>query len=290
MQSFISILHFINLYATIQTNGDIRVTVPKTNIEKSSRIATLSAGIEGINQAVRALYSYKDSATYKDLAKGAGLHPVYMSQSLSASRDVGLTELAGKRGLYKLTEIGNKYALNLSYGENDKAKAILRESLLKQPNWAEIIKFLKMSYKQERNALSLVADIESKLGKHWTDSLRNTYANAYTTVLKAAGLIETSGNSIISQVGEKNEEIAPIEPPIEESRGNASASLRLEEEINMPLNEDYSEFSIPEAFKVFVCKNVESLNFFESQVKENSIFIPWIQHEKRKIETTRKNC
>ena len=74
--------------------------------QKSSRIANPSAGIEGINHAVRGLYAFKRPATYKELAKPAGVSDVYMSISLSASRHVGLTKLSGQRGLYELTEMG----------------------------------------------------------------------------------------------------------------------------------------------------------------------------------------
>lgn len=257
---------------------------PEKMIEGTSRIATLSAGIEGINQAVRALYAYKVPATYKDLAQGAGLHPVYMSQSLSASRDIGLATSAGKRGLYKLTELGTKYALYLSYGENDKAKNLLGDALQKLPNWSEIIKFLRMSYRQERTALSLVADVEGKLGKHWTDSLRNTYASSYTSVLKFAGLLENSGNNIVSQIGDTEEQPTLI------PQKNANYGLSPENQPTVPVvtNGDYSEFSIPESFKVFVRKDIESLTFFETQVMANSIFMPWITHEKRKVENLKR--
>jgi hypothetical protein len=241
-------------------------------------IATLSAGIDGINRAVRALYSYKGNATYKDLAISAGIHPVYMSQCLSAAKEVGLTEYAGKRGLYKLSSKGNDYARHLSYGENDKAKHILRNLLLEKPQWTQILKFLKISYKQERSALSLVADVEGKLGKHWSQRLRNTYASAYTSVLEFAGLIEKSGNSIVSQITDNIEQ----EPSEQQIMSAEPSKPDLSSKAAIP--EGYAEFSIPESFKIFVCKNIDSLKFFESQIKDNSIFIPWIRHETKKLE------
>jgi predicted transcriptional regulator len=247
-------------------------------ISETAGIATLSAGIDGINRAVRALYSYKGAATYKDLAKGAGIHPVYMSQCLSAARDVGLTESAGKRGLYKLTTKGEDYARHLSYGEDDKARDILRELLLERPAWTQIIKFLKISFKQERNPLSLVADVEGKLGKHWSETLRNTYATTYSSVLEFAGLIETSGKNIISKVADKGEQ----KPSVEQVQSTEKGKTDLSNKAATP--EGYSEFSIPESFKIFVRKNIDSLKFFESQVKDNSIFIPWLQHETQKLE------
>jgi len=260
------------------------MTQTKPEVEKTTRIATLSAGIDGLNQAVRALYSYKGSATYKDLAKGAGLHPVYMSQCLSASRDVGLTELAGKRGLYKLTARGDEYARHLSYGEDDKAREILSEILLENPSWIEIIKFLKMSYKQERNALSLVADVEAKLGKHWKQSARSVYANTYVSVLRFAGLIDVSGDNIISRVSPEEK----VQPSLPSSVGIHAPRPTLSSSSAALAPEEYCEFSIPDSFKIFVRKEIESLSFFESQVKDSSIFIPWIRHEKSKIATISK--
>jgi len=253
----------------------------KENIERTTRIATLSAGIDGINQAVRALYSYKDSATYKDLAKGANLHPVYMSQCLSASRDVGLTELAGKRGLYRLTKEGEEYARYLSYGEEDKARAVLKSILLKHPSWSEIMKFLRMGYRQERSALSLVADVEGKLGKHWTQSARNTYANTYVSVLRSADLVDVSGENIVSTVSELGE--------AELTKAFPSTEIEVRRpEVGPPVSVEYCEFSIPDSFKVFVRRTVEALSFFEGQVKEASIFVPWIQHERNKINADSK--
>jgi hypothetical protein len=257
------------------------MTQQKEDIERTTRIATLSAGIDGINQAVRALFSYKDSATYKDLAKGANLHPVYMSQCLSASRDVGLAELAGKRGLYKLTKNGEEYARFLSYGEEDKAREVLKGILLKHPSWSEIMKFLRMGYKQERSALSLVADVEGKLGKHWTQSLRSVYANNYVSVLKSADLVDVSGENIVSKVSELGEP-QPIKPSASTEMGTRQP------QVAPPSSEEYSEFSIPDSFKVFVRRTVEALSFFEGQVKEGSIFVPWIQHEKSKVTTNLK--
>lgn len=243
--------------------------------QKIKRIATLSVGIDGINHAVRALYAYKEPATYKDLAKGANLHPVYMSQSLSAARDVGLAESAGKRGVYKLTSGGEEYARLMSYGEESKCRELLKKAILDNPLWSEILRFLRMSERQARNPLLLVADIEGKLGKRWAPSMRNAYAKTYTSILEFAGLVRVEGGEIISklkpegkpQMGEK----PPV--PIPEPRKPLPTTP-----------EGYAEFSIADSFKVIVQKDKDSLGFFENQIKENSIFALWIEHEKKKLE------
>jgi hypothetical protein len=244
--------------------------------KKITRIATLSAGIDGINHAVRALYAYKGPATYKDLAKGANLHPVYMSQSLSAARDVGLAESAGKRGLYKLTSDGEEYARFLSYGQESESRELLKKSILNNPLWSEILRFLRMSEGQPRNPLLLVADIERKLGKRWAPSMRNGYANTYISVLGFAGLIKMDGDEMISQLKlEEKPETSEEPPPLSQTPSTKSLPTTPEE---------YIEFSISDAFKVIVRKNKESLEFFENQIKEGSIFALWIEHEKKKLE------
>ena len=234
---------------------------------KTTNIATPSVGIDGVNHAVRALWAYKEPATYKDLAKGANLHPVYMSQSLSATRDVGLAEYAGKRGLYKLTSDGEDYARFLTYGQNSKCEELLNKTILDNPLWSEIIRFLRMSEGRARDPLLLVADIEGKLGKRWSPSMRNSYANTYTSILESAGLVRVEGGQMISQLTrepEEKPEESKMPPP--------------------PTPEEYSEFSIGDSFKVLVRKDMDSLGFFEDQVKESSIFAPWIKHEKKKLQ------
>lgn len=237
--------------------------------KKTTKIATPSVGIDGVNHAVRALRAYKEPATYKDLAKGAGLHPVYMSQSLSASRDLGLTQYAGKRGLYKFTSDGEEYARFLSYGQESDCKALLKKVILDDPPWSEIIRFLRMSEGQERDPLLLVGDIEGKLGKQWSPSMRNGYANAYTSILEFAGLIRVEGGKIVSKL--------PSEPEEKPERGKIPPP---------PPPEEYLEFSIADSFRVVVRKDIDSLGFFEDQVKESSIFTPWIKHEKKKLQKT----
>jgi hypothetical protein len=253
-------------------------------IDKSSRIATLSAGIEGINNVTRALYSYKLPVSYKDLATSANLHPVYVSQCLSSAKDVGLSESAGERGRYKLTQKGEEYGRFISYGDNEGTKSLLKDILLNNPAWNEIIRFLRVNFNQERSALSLVAYVEGKLGKHWSPSLRIVYAKNYSSVLNYAGLIVLSGDNIVSQVSPNEQEISDSKP--------LSSNLEVRKSIHdttvpkvIDVDQDnYAEFSIPDSFKIFIRRDVNAFTFFQSQVKESSLFIPWIKNEISKIE------
>jgi len=243
---------------------------------KTTKIATPSVGIDGVNHAVRALRAYKEPASYKDLAKGANLHPVYMSQSLSSARDVGLTEYAGKRGLYKLTADGEDYARFLTYGQSSKCAELLRKSILNNPLWSEIIRFLTISEGKPRDPLQLVGDVEGKLGKRWSSSMRNGYANSYTSILEAARLVRVEGNEIVPL----------LKPEGKPETSGAPSTPALTSEGELPSRvEGYTEFSISDSFKVFVRKEEKSLEFFEDQVKEDSIFGPWIAHEKKKLKS-----
>ena len=96
--------------------------------------------------------------------------------------------------------------------------------------------------------------------------------------MKFAGLIETSGNNIISQVTDEEEQ----KPSGEQILPTETGKPDLSNKATPP--EGYSEFSIPESFKIFVRKDIDSLRFFKSQVIDNSIFIPWIQHETQRLE------
>jgi len=261
----------------------IELTEDSQKIQKTTKIATLSASIDGINHAVRALYAYKEPANYKDLAKGANLHPVYMSQSLSAARDVGLAESAGKRGLYKLTSDGEEYARLLSYGQESESRGLLKKTILKSPLWSEILRFLRMSEGQPRNPLLLVADVERKLGKRWAPSMRNGYANTYTSVLEFAGLVKVEGSDIVSQLKPEGE---PEEKP---TIGEEPPLPKPQPKPLLTTPEEYAEFSISDSFKVIVRKDKDSLEFFENQIKEGSIFALWIEHEKKKLEKGEQN-
>src|SRR2546427_2542898 len=96
--------------------------------------------IEVINKALKALYQ-KRPATYRDLANSAGLHPSITSLALSSARDVGLTRLAGKRGLYDFTTAGIDYARYLTQNRETECQAKLKEVLLASPLWADVIGF-----------------------------------------------------------------------------------------------------------------------------------------------------
>jgi hypothetical protein len=194
----------------------------------TTKIATPIVGMDAINNAVRALYLYRKPAMYKDLATAANTSEVYLSSALSASRDVGLTTSAGKRGLYKLTLEGDDYATLLSYGKDSECKETLRKLITESPLWSEIVTFLEVSSGQERNVSDLVLDIQRKLGKKWSERMRERIASAYSSILDYAGLVQVDGGRITSRIAPKREAqtvtLVEEEPVAETPKGVPSPS------------------------------------------------------------------
>lgn len=245
--------------------------------KRISRIANPNVGIDGINRAVRALFAYKGPAFYKDLAAAAAMNPVYMSQALSASRDVGLTALAGGRGLYKLTSEGEEYARLLSFDKESECREMMKKMILQNPLWSEILTFLRVSRGQERSSMDLVLNMERKLGKRWSPKMRSKMGNVYTSILEYVGLILLEKGKITSQIG--------IEEPLEKPKKEI-IEKPMEKSAIAVLGEDFAEFRIPDSFILYVRKDLGAIDFFEKQVKENSVFAGWIEFIKSKLRTT----
>lgn len=243
----------------------------KTTEETSQRrvqIATPNRGIEVINKVVSVLFSYKRPAMYKDVAIVSNLHPVTVSQALSASRDMGLTTSGGKKGLYVLTQSGQEYARFLTAGKEKEAKLALRELLQQQYRWKEIMVFLKAIRGEARDPLDLVIDVERKLNKSWSQSARSRYRNCLVSILTYAGLIEIQGGKIFSLLGEEAPEEEEIIP---------EAAVPTE----MP-PPDFALFQTDD-FRFEVRKNSDVLAFAKSQ------FLAWIDYLQRKIAEEEKS-
>jgi hypothetical protein len=57
------------------------------------------------------------------------------------------------------------------------------------------------------------------------------------------------------------------------------------------VSEDFAEFRIPDSFILYVRKDKNAIDFFKNQVNDNSVFIPWLDLIKKKMDETnnRKN-
>lgn len=257
----------------------ISMAESKQTSKRTTKIAHPSAGIDGINHAIRALYAYKDIATYKDLAKAANLHPVYLSKSLSSSRDVGLTTLAGKRGLYKLTADGEQYGRLLSYGKESECRELLKKVILENPLWSEVLRFLRVSEGLESDPLSLVGDVEGKLGKRWSPSMRDSLAKAYISVLEYARLVTLRGGKMISRLEPEEEIGVPKEKTTREVK-----EPPIEERMTSAAPKGFAEFRLPDSFILYVRKDPDAIEFFEKQVRAESVLAPWLQFIRSKLE------
>lgn len=237
-------------------------------MEKASAIATPVQSIDVINNLVSVLFTYKRSVMYKDISAIAKLHPSNVSQGLSASRDLGLTKLAGKKGLYVLTKDGEEYARLITAGKEDEARSFLRKVIERNSLWTDVILFLKATRGQARDPLDLVLDIERKLGKKWSSGMRNRLRASYVSILSYVGLIQKEGDKMISVA-----EAGPEEPQIEPLYVLPSAK-------HPPvMPEDFARLQTDD-FKFEIRKDAEVLNFAKDQ------FLAWIEYLRKKLAET----
>src|SRR6266480_3001778 len=153
-----------------------------------------------INITMRALWNHKASGTYKDLAGPAGVHPTVASQALSASRDLGLTQSGGKKGLYEFTPEGREYTRSLVSNRETEAREQLRAIIGNNSRWEGIIGFLKTNENLPRESLDIVVDVERKLGKQWSPIMRRRVADSLVSILEYAGLAKLDKGKLISMV------------------------------------------------------------------------------------------
>jgi len=255
----------------------------QTKYRKVPHVCAPIAGIDGINHVVRALFAYKKPTFYKELASAANLTPVYASLSLSSARDVGLTKLAGKRGLYELTSAGDQYGRFLTFGKEAKCRELLRKTILENPRWSEIMAFLRVSKGQAREPMDLVLVVEEKLGKSWSRSLRNKIGKNYSSILSYARLVKLEKGKITSQIG--------VDVEMKPEGLEEGEELKKAEEMKVPkkaiipsVSEEFVEFRLPDSFILYVREDLDAIDYFEQQVKEGSIFDSWLQFIKTKIE------
>ena len=244
------------------------IKAKKQVYKRSAQIATPNRGIDVINKVVSVLFSYKRPAMYKDVAIASNLHPITVSQALSASRDMGVTTSGGKKGLYVLSSSGREYARLLTAGKEKEAKIILRELLKKQPRWKEIMVFLEAIRGEARDPLDLVIDIERKLNKSWSQSARSNYREHLVSILAYAGLIEVQGGKIFSLLGEEAPEEEEVTP-----------------EVGVPTEMPPSDFALLQTddFRFEIRKNSDVLDFAKSQ------FLAWIDYLKQKLAEEEKS-
>ena len=231
----------------------------------------LTMTIEPVNKVVAVLFNYKRPATYKDIAAAAAMHPGNVSKALSSSRDLGLSQLAGKKGLYVLTKPGQEYARLLTAGKVDDASQVLRQVIQSSQTWAEVVSFLNATRGEARNPMDLVLDVERKNEKQWSSRMRETVRDSYVSALAFAGLVEKEGRNIISRIG--GQDVRQIKV---EEQGQGHDEIQVRQMVEKP--QFFQLKSDDFAFEVR--KDAASLEFAEAQ------FNFWIKQVKKKLETT----
>lgn len=247
-------------------NTQARGETEETSLEKHVPIATPIQSIEAINKVVGVLFNYNRSVMYKDVAIASNLHPMVASQALSTARDIGLTELSGKRGLYVLTKRGIEYARLLTAGKQEEAKPILRQIIKNNPKWTEIMLFLKATRGQARDPLDLVLDIESKLGKKWSQSMRLRISDCLVSILNFAGLIQKEGGKIFSLVETEATSTEIVTPDTVEST----------EPVTISKEEEFEKLETND-FRFEIRRDLKVLDFAKNQ------FSAWVEYLKQKL-------
>lgn len=235
------------------------------NVKKKYRMVTArplqSIGV--INRVVMVLYNYKRSVSYKDIAVACNMHPVNVSQALSAAHDIGLTALAGAKGLYTLTEDGIEYVRLLTSGKEKDASKLLRDILMKNKRWTEIMTFLNATRGQARDPIDLVLEIERNAGKQWKPTMRGRLRDSLVSILEFAEVIVREGSKIIA-IGER--QTVQLE---EESQYPPSMAVSPDREFAMLKGDDFT-FEIR--------KDLKALEFAEKQ------FLDWIKYLRTKLQ------
>jgi len=167
--------------------------------------------------------------TYKEIFEAAGYHPTTVSLALSTSRDIGLTALAGRKGLYNFTQYGIDYCRNLTAKRVDECRSILKNLLLINPLWTDVIGFLKANERNPRDPTDLTIAIEKRLHKTWSSSMQKTVLDSLVSILEFADLVRLESGKIVSLVG-PNEQTHPDDTnrhtPIQLPNSTISAALQ----------------------------------------------------------------
>mgnify|MGYP001027955048 CR=1 FL=1 len=238
------------------------IETPEEALERRGPIATPAQSIEAINKVVSVLFTYKRPAMYKDVAIATNLHEMVVSQALSAARDMGLTTSGGKKGLYVLTSDGTEYARLLTAGKENEAKLFLSQLLAKQPTWKEIITFLSAIRGEAREPLDLVLDVERKLNKTWSPSMRNRLRDCFVSILTYAGFIQKEGGKMFSLIS--------MEEPLKERPVEVSIPAPEQKPLDFALLQT-------DDFRFEIRKNLDVLAFAKAQ------FLAWLEYLEKTI-------
>ena len=179
----------------------------------SGKAPSPTAGIELVNRALNAMYVHKPPVSYKQIFEAVGLHPTTVSLALSTARDLGLTQYSGRRGTYQFTRDGEDYSRYLSLKRLTECSAILKRVLLTSPLWSGVIGFLRVNEDRPRDPTDLVIDVERRLGKTWSKSMRNTVTDSFVSILEFAELVKIHSGKIVSTIGSEEYGLQPVNKP-----------------------------------------------------------------------------
>ncbi len=253
--------------------------------DENIQIATPSVSIETIAKVTRGLFSMKRETDYKGLAGPVGLHQVTVRQGLSASEALGLANVP-RRGMYVLTEAGEKFARLLGFGKEEDCRRLIAEQILESSSWSEIVSFLEINKGIPRDPLELVLHVEQRLGKRWKSRMRGKIASSYKSILEYANLIRLENNMILSLLTDEDGGMPEVDSryDIHENITSRKTNQGYDSLVTTKIDkESYFQFSLPEFFIVMVKKKLSSIDYLKKQLKSDSIICSWLEEVEREM-------
>ncbi len=110
---------------------------------------------------------------------------------------LGLVGWPGKKGLYDLTPEDIDYSRFLTAGKEEDARRTLRQILLGNKSWSEVVSFLLTNQSRARDPTDIVLAVERKLGKQWSQAMRAKVADSYASILNYDWLARVESGNII---------------------------------------------------------------------------------------------
>lgn len=257
---------------------------------ESVEIAAPAVTMKAIGKVARALYALNKASSYKEISSGVGMSPQHTSQTLSAAKDLGVTESASGRGKHVLTQMGASFARLLGFGKEEESRQVIAHLIKTQGPWSEVVSFLKMNEGVPRSPLDLVLHIEARLGKRWANAMRSRIASSYRSILVFAGLVKADGGDIVSLIG-MEDEVSAFEEPNEVSTRDVALELpSLSPQASYTSRfSDYAEFSIPDFFKMYVRRTLPAVAFLRNELREESTMVPWLNALEKSISEKEEN-
>jgi len=252
--------------------------------ESVHAVACPTVGMESVVKTVKALFSFRKSAGYKEVAAAAGIHPAHVSKSLSTAKEIGLAKTP-HRGLYELTSDGAEYARSITIGKQEESQRVLQLCIMRNPLWKDILAFLETRRTLEKPVewVELAADVERRVGKRWSQSMREQTGRFLMSILAEAKLVDFEGNVIFSLLS--SEEIGRPQSQRLGAYDRVQPSQQSAQEMSTAKGE-YRTVDYSPDFVIRVRVDRGSIEFLEKYV-ESSLGL-WLERVRKLVEPSER--